>query len=159
VIRGGTVVAHFMHKAASRLAVFLKGGAERHDIELPALGSVVGVSGEWDGTELYFGFQSFSIPPTVYRMDLAAMGKPTLWAQVKTDVDFTQFTVEQVTYPSKDGTPITMFLTAKKGVKRDGKAPTLLYGYGGFNVSLTPTFAASRFPFLERGGVLAIANL
>ena len=83
----------------------------------------------------------------------------SLWVQVKTDIDFDAFSIEQVKYPSKDGRPVTMFLTYRKDVKRDGRAPTLLYGYGGFNVSLTPTFAASRFAFLERGGVLAVANL
>src|SRR5262249_10298582 len=77
----------------------------------------------------------------------------------KADIDFAAFEVEQLTYPSKDKTPVTMFLAHKKGLKRDGKNPTVLYGYGGFNISLTPTFNARRFLFLEHGGLLAITNL
>jgi prolyl oligopeptidase len=82
-----------------------------------------------------------------------------LYEQVKADIDFAAYQVEQVTYKSKDGTPVTMFLAHKKGLKPDGRTPTLLYGYGGFNLSMTPSFNATRFLFLERGGLLAIANL
>jgi len=130
-------------------------------VPLPTLGTLAGLGAEDDGDELLFGFQSFTRPQSVYRLDLKklAEAKPELWGQVEADIDFTQYEVEQVTYPSKDKTPITMFLGHKKGLKLDGNNPTLLYGYGGFNVSLTPSFGASRFLFLERGGLLAIANL
>jgi prolyl oligopeptidase len=156
---GDRLVGLYMHKAASRLRLFDRDGKPDREVPLPTLGSVEGLGGEWDGKELFFGFQSFTVPPSVYRLDLANPGPAELWGRVKADIDFDAYRVEQVTYPSKDGTPVTMFLASKKGLKRDGHEPTLLYGYGGFNVSLTPSFNAARFAFLERGGVLAIANL
>ncbi len=160
---GDTLVAHYMHKAASRLRLFDRDGKPQREVALPTLGTIAGLHGEWDGNELFFGFQSFTVPPTVFRLDLAKTEgephTPKVWQQVETDLDLSAFQLEQVTYRSKDGTPITMFLASRKGLKRDGRTPTLLYGYGGFNISLTPTFNAARFQFLERGGLLAIANL
>jgi prolyl oligopeptidase len=157
---GDSVVAQYMHKAAARLRVFDRDGKPRGDVELPTLGSLTGLGGEWDGDELFFGFQSLTVPQSVYRLDLKT-NKTGLWERVKADIDFAAYEVEQVTYPSADNakTPVTMFLAHKKGVKPDGKTPALLYGYGGFNVSLTPSFNAARFVFLERGGLLAVANL
>jgi prolyl oligopeptidase len=155
---GDSLVAQFMHKASSRLRLFDTDGKPSDEVKLPTLGTVAGLGGEWDGSELLFGFQSFTVAPSVYHVDLKTL-KTELWDQVKADVDFAAFEVEQVTYPSKDKTPVTMFLAHKKGLKPDGKTPTLLYGYGGFNISLTPTFNSSRFLFLEKGGLLAIANL
>jgi prolyl oligopeptidase len=107
---------------------------------------------------VYFAFTSFLTPTQVFRHDVSA-GKTSLWQELKSPIDTSQFTVEQVRYPSKDGTSIPMFLAHKKDLPRDGKNPTLLYGYGGFNVSLTPGFAAWVGPFIERGGVYAVANL
>ena len=156
---GDTLVCHYMHKAYSLLRLHGADGKLQREVALPTLGSVAEVGGEWDGTELFYGFQSFTVPPAVYRVDLKPGGPAELWEQVKADVDFASFQVEQVSYPSKDGTEITMFIAAKKGYRRDGNNPTLLYGYGGFNISLTPSFNAARFLFLERGGVMAIANL
>jgi prolyl oligopeptidase len=157
---GDVLVADYMAKASSRLRLFDRDGKPLNDIALPTLGSVAGLGGEWDGDEVLFGFQSFTAPPSIYRVDLKKPAeKPTLWGEVKADVDFAAYEVEQVTYPSKDKTPITMFLAHKKGLKLDGANPTLLYGYGGFNISMTPSFNPSRFLFLESGGVLAIANL
>src|SRR5262249_37772277 len=101
---------------------------------------------------------SVTVPPSVYRVDLKAR-QSELWEQVKTDIELNDYTVEQVTFPSRDKTPVTMFLAHKKGLARDGQNPTLLYGYGGFNIALTPSFNPSRFLFLERGGILAVANL
>ena len=158
---GNVLVGQFMVKASSRLRLFDKDGKLLQEVPLPTLGTLAGLGGEWDGDELLFGFQSFTQPQSIYRLDLKhpAEAKPELWGRVEADIDFTQYEVEQVTYPSKDKTPITMFLAHKKGVAMDGNNPTLLYGYGGFNISLTPSFGASRFLFLEKGGVLAIANL
>ncbi len=155
---GDTLVADYMHRAASRLSLFGKDGTFLQDVELPTLGSVTALGGEWDGTELLFGFQSFTVAPSIYHLDLPTRAV-TLWGQVQTDLDFSRYEVEQVHYPSKDGTSISMFLARKKGMERDGGNPTVLYGYGGFNVSLTPAFAASRFLFLERGGLFAFPNL
>jgi prolyl oligopeptidase len=158
---GDTIAAEYMHQASSRLRLFDRDGKPVKEVKLPTLGSLSGVSGEWDGHELLFGFQSFTAPVSIYHLDLAEVAEvdPTLWQQVKTDIDFSVFDVEQVKYPSKDGTEITMFLAHKKGLRRDGTNPTLLYGYGGFNIPLTPIFSASRFLFLEQGGLIAIPNL
>jgi prolyl oligopeptidase len=107
-----------------------------------------------------FGFQSFTVPSTIFRLDLKTL-KRDLWEQVKTDIDLAAYVVEQVTYPSADKarTPITLFLAHRQGLKPDGKTPTMLYGYGGFNIGITPLFNPARFLFLERGGLIAIANL
>ena len=155
---GDGLIAMYSHNATARLELVDKSGKSLQGIKLPTLGSVAGLGGEWDGSELLFGFQSFTVPPSVYRFDLKTK-ESSLWGQVKADIDFDKYTVEQVTYPSKDKTPITMFLAHKKGIEKDGTNPTLLTGYGGFNIALTPTFNASRFLFLERGGVFAVANL
>jgi prolyl oligopeptidase len=157
---GDSLVAQYMRKASARLRLFDRDGKPRAEVKLPTLGSLTGLGSEWDGEELFFGFQSFTLPQTVYRLDLKTE-KADLWAQVEVDIDFSAYEVEQVTYPSADRarTPVTMFLAHKKGLKPDGKAPTLLHGYGGFNVSLTPVFNAARFLFLERGGLVAVAHL
>ena len=155
---GETLVADFMHQAASRLRLYDKEGQASCEVELPTLGSVSGLGGEWDGTELLFGFQSFTVPASIYHLDLATR-RVQLWQQVQTNSNFTSYEVQQVRYPSRDGTVISMFLARRKDVAPQGQVPTLLYGYGGFNVSMTPVFAASRFLFLEQGGLLAIPNL
>jgi prolyl oligopeptidase len=155
---GDTLIAHHMHRAASRLQLLDPDGRPVEEVTLPTLGSVAGLGGEWDGTELLFGFQSFTVAPSIYRLDLKTR-TAELWEQVRADIDFGAYEVEQATYRSKDGTPVSMFLAHRKGLRKDGRTPTLLYGYGGFNVSLTPGFAASRFLFLERGGLLAVPNL
>jgi prolyl oligopeptidase len=157
---GESLVAQYIHRASARLRLCDADGKPRKDVELPALGSITGLGGEWDGDEVFFGFESFTVPSSIYRIALQT-DRSELWERVKADIDFAAYEVEQVTYPSVDRarTPITMFLAHKKGLKRDGKTPTLLHGYGGFNVSLTPAFNPARFVFLERGGILAIPNL
>jgi prolyl oligopeptidase len=116
------------------------------------------VRGRHDQGDLYLSFASFLTPTKVLRHQVRT-GKTSVWQALTAPVDTSQLTVEQVRYPSKDGTPIPMFLVHKKALVRDGKNPTLLYGYGGFNVSLTPGFAAWVGPFIEAGGVYAVANL
>lgn len=158
---GSTIAAQYLHKAYSLLKLHDMHGKHVREITLPTLGEITGLSGEWDGTELFYGFHSFTRPTSIHRIDLAA-SPPTpteLWERVRSEVDFSGYDVEQVTVKSKDGTDVTMFLAGKKGFARDGARPTLLYGYGGFGVSMSPSFAASRFLFFERGGVMAIANL
>jgi prolyl oligopeptidase len=155
---GDYLAALYMHQASSLLRLFDRAGHPIEEVKLPTLGTVAGVGGEWDGQELLFGFQSFTLAPSVYRVDLPTR-KESLWEQVETGIDFSAYEVEQVKYPSKDGTLITMFLAHQKNFKPDGKTPTLLYAYGGFNISLTPTFNPSRFVFLEQGGLIAIPNL
>jgi prolyl oligopeptidase len=155
---GKTLAGLYMHQASSRLRLFDRRGKPVRRLLLPTLGTVADVEGEWEGNELFFGFESFTAAPSVFRHDLKN-GKTRLWKKLDAGIDSSAFEVRQVKYPSKDGTKITMFLAYKKGLEFNGKAPTLLYGYGGFNVSLTPTFAGSRLMFLEQGGLLAIANL
>lgn len=155
---GDHLIAEYMHDATNQLHLLDRAGKLIENVKLPTLGSISGIGGEALGTELFFGFQSFAVAPSIYRIDLTTK-KQELWGRVDTPIKPDDYVVEQVKYKSKDGTLIPMFLTYKKGVKKDGTNPTLLYGYGGFNISLTPTFATTRFLFLEKGGVLAIANL
>ena len=155
---GGQILALYLKDASSRLAVYGADGVRIRDIALPALGTVDTVSGRHDGREAFFGFSSFSVPPAVYRYDLKS-GTSALWEQVRSDVDLSSFEVKQVFFTSKDGTRVPMFLVHRKGLKLDGANPALLYGYGGFNISLTPEFARGLVLWLERGGVYAEANL
>jgi len=155
---GDNLVALYMHQASSRLRLLDKGGKLLQEVGLPTLGTVAGFGGEWDGSELLFAFDSFTVPSTVYRVDLRNR-ETELWQKVEADLDWSRYEVEQVQYPSTDGTSITMFLAYKKGMAKSGQNPTLLSGYGGFNVNMTPYFSASRFLFLEQGGIIAIPNL
>jgi len=109
--------------------------------------------------EIFFGFQSFTVPPSVYRIDLTGV-QSTLWAKVDApSIDSSQYDVQQVWYTSKDGTKIPMFVVSKKGIEKNGKNPTLLTGYGGFNISSTPAFSRSTYLWMEHGGIFAVANL
>jgi prolyl oligopeptidase len=153
------IFAKYLDKASSRIKNLTRDGKMLGDIELPALGTTSGVAGEEDGDEAFFTFESFAYPPTVYRYDLKAEASKE-WARVEApSVDAKSIEVGQVWYPSKDGTRISMFLVHRKGIKLDGNNPTLLYGYGGFNVSETPYFGRSLYNWLEHGGVYAVANL
>ena len=157
---GGRLVIEYLHLARSRLVIHRLDGSLEREIELPALGSVYRLSGEPDQDELFFAFTSFTYPSTVFRYDLA---KNELEAWFEPDVDFSpkDYSVKQVAYKStKDSQYITMFVVHKRrGFKLDGKHPTLLQGYGGFNISLTPGFSPSRIAWLEMGGVFAMPNL
>ena len=128
------------------------------EIALPDLGTVSAVRGRHDQRDIFLACSSFLAPTQVLRHELPT-GKTAVWQKLRSPVDPSPFTVEQVHYSSKDGTRIPMFLVHRRDLRRDGRNPTLLYGYGGFNVSLTPAFAAWVGPFLERGGVYAVANL
>ncbi len=158
IVVGDWLVVQYMHNASSRLKIFTLSGEYIKDIELPTLGSVYSIHGEWDGTEVCFGFHSYFMPPTIYHYDLKTE-KLTLWDQAESDLDTSPYQVEQVWYESKDGTRVSMFLVHRKGIKLDGSNPTLLTGYGGFNSAATPTFHRNRFLWLEHGGVLAVPNL
>ncbi len=126
--------------------------------EFPALGTISGFSGKNSDTETFYSYQSLTTPPTIYRYDLQT-DRSTRLAVTKVDFDADQYVAKQVFYTSKDGTRIPMFITYKKGITLDGSNPTLLYGYGGFDTSLRPSFSASRAVWMEMGGVYAIANL
>lgn len=128
------------------------------EIPMPTLGSIDDYTYEEDGSELFFSFASYAVPKTVYRLDLKTDALE-VFAQAAAGFDASQMVTEQVWYSSKDGTRIPMFLIYRKGMVRDGDRPTVLYGYGGFDISLTPGFTKSIVPFLERGGIYAVANL
>ena len=154
---GGKLLLTYDKDVANHAYVYSLDGKMEHEVNLPGLGSV-GFSGDKDDRECFFTFTSFTIPGAVYRYDIGQNTYSLLRAP-KVDFDSDGFITEQVFYPSKDGTRIPMFLTYKKGLKRDGRNPVYLYGYGGFNISLNPGFSSSRIPFLESGGIYAQANL
>jgi prolyl oligopeptidase len=148
----------YLERASSRFRLSDLEGRMVREVELPALGSLFGVGGEWDGRELLYGFSSYTVPPTIYRIDLETGGR-SLWRRVEADVDPERFQVRQVDIRSKDGTPISMFLVHQKGVGRSGDNPVYLTGYGGFNISMTPSFSRSMLLWLEQGGIVAIPNI
>lgn len=157
-------VALYLHHAHHRLKRFDLSGSYLGEIQLPTLGSILNLNngvylfGEREDDELFFSFHSFAYPPTTFRYTFAddrseALDPPGL------DIDLSAYRTEQVFLPSKDGTKIPLFLVYRDGIRKDGTNPTLLYGYGGFNISITPTFMVNRLVWLEMGGVLAVANL
>jgi prolyl oligopeptidase len=163
VLEGVTVAANrlglsYLERASSRLSLSDLEGESVEEVVLPALGSVFGVGAEWDGNELFYGFSSYTVPPSVYRIDLNT-GSAALWRQVEADFDPAQYQVEQVSYRSKDGTPISMFLVHRRGLLLNKENPTYLTGYGGFNISMTPAFSRSLLLWLEHGGLVAIPNI
>jgi prolyl oligopeptidase len=168
-VTGGKIFAQYEHNATSELKLFALDGKKISDISLPAIGDVFSASGRYDRNEIFFGFQSFTVPPSIYRVDLTGTPltvndstalKGSLWAKVDApSIDPSAFEVQQVWYTSKDGTRIPMFVVHKKGIEKNGKNPTLLTGYGGFNISLKPTFNRSMYLWMEHGGIYAVANL
>jgi len=155
---GGRIVASYLRDSTSRLRVFTLEGKLEDEIELPTLGTVFQIAGEHDSPEMYFGFTTFTAPPRIYRHDLGTR-RTEVWEKVSSPVDERAFEIEQVRYKSRDGTPITMFIVRPSGGPIDEPRPCLLTGYGGFNISLTPGFDRDSFVWLERGGIMAIANL
>lgn len=155
---GGAIFAGYLKDASSRVYQYGFDGALVREIALPGIGTAGGFSGEAEDTEVFYGFSSFNVPPTSYRYTIAD-GTSTLYHETKVNFDVSAFTVEQVFYPSKDGTRVPMFLVYKKGLKRDGSNPVYLYAYGGFNISRTPGFSASNILLLEQGGIYALANI
>lgn len=153
-----TFVAEYLEDAHSALRLFAKDGASLGAIELPALGSVGGVTGKPDDPELFFAFTSYLYPTTIYRRDMTS-GTTEVFQAPTLDFDVSGYETEQVFYTSKDGTRVPMFVTHRKGIPMDGSNPAYLYGYGGFNISLTPGFSPAILPWLEMGGVYAVPNL
>jgi prolyl oligopeptidase len=158
-IAKGLLTADYEQKASSRVRLFALDGTPRGDLQLPGIGSA-GLSVEHDRTEAYLSFTSFNYPSTIFKVDLATpTAQPVVWERPEVPVDPTTVEVKQVTYKSKDGTPVTMFIVHKKGLSLDGSNPTILNGYGGFNISETPFFSPTLFPWFEAGGVFALPNL
>jgi prolyl oligopeptidase len=156
---GGKLFAQYEQNATSQLKIFDLNGDHLSDLALPAIGTVYQSDGKWDRDEIFYGFMSFTVPPTVYRYDLKTKAT-TLWAKVDAPaIDPAAYEVNQEWYHSKDGTRVPMFIVNKKGLKKGGHNPTLLTAYGGFNVSLTPAFSRTAYLWMEHGGVYAVANL
>lgn len=155
---GGHLVLDYQRDAASELRVATLEGKDVRTVALPGIGAATLPEGLEDQDEAFFLFSSFTTPRQVYRLTVSS-GAVALWAKVELPLNTDLYTVEQAFYPSKDGTRVPLFLVHRKDLKRDGARPTLLYGYGGFNVSLPPSFRSSIFPWLDQGGVYAVANL
>ncbi len=157
-IIGGKIVVNYMHDVYSVLKLSSLEGKLLGDVALPGIGTVASLSGRYDEDEMFFNFTSFVFPTTNYRCDLAT-GKVEVFQAPKVAFDPALYETKQAFYASKDGTNIPMFITMRKGVKLDSSHPTLLYAYGGFNISLQPSFSMSTIAWLELGGIYAVANL
>ena len=157
-IVGDDMILQYLKDAKTQVKIYDLAGDFVREVEFPGIGSASGFGGKRGYEETFYSFSSFNRPPSTYRYDLVT-GESTLLKEAKVDFNPDDFVVEQVFYSSKDGTKIPMFIAHKKGIKLDGSNPTLLYGYGGFNISLTPGFSISRLQWMEMGGVFAMANL
>lgn len=155
---GNKIFARYLMDAVSKVYQYDLNGNREKEINLPGLGTASGFSAKAEEKEVYYSYTSYIDAPTIFRLDLAT-GESQVYKKAAIAVDTDQYESRQVFYPSKDGTTIPMIITHKKGLALDGKNPTMLYGYGGFNISLTPSFSISNLVFMENGGVYAVANL
>jgi prolyl oligopeptidase len=151
-------VGNYLKDAYSQFRIYDLNGKFVRNVELPGIGTAGGFNGKRSDTETFYSYSSFNAPPTIYRYDMRT-GKSEIFRKSEVKFNPNAYEVKQVKYASKDGTQIPMFIVHKKGLKLDGTNPTLLYGYGGFNVSLTPGFSVSRLIWLENGGIYAVPNL
>ena len=158
VVVHDTLVALYLHNASDTLRLFDLSGAPAGAVELPAIGSITGIQGEPSDTDMFFGFTSFVQPSANYRYDFTAR-QIEPFGESGVHIDPERYETTQVWYPSKDGTRVSMFLVHRKGLSADGNRPVLLSGYGGFNISLTPSFDPANFVLLDAGGIFALANL
>ena len=155
---GGVFVGQYLRDANSLVRVFSADGEVVRDVDLPGIGTAGGFGGSADDPETFYSFQSYTVPPTLYRYDVATGGSE-VYRETQVDVDPSAYETEQVFFTSRDGTRVPMFLTYKAGLEKNGQNPTLLYGYGGFNISGTPSFRVDRLVWLEMGGIFAHANI
>ncbi len=155
---GGYFFASYLKDALSLVEQVDLNGKVVRTISLPGKGTASGFSGKWKDPVLYFTFTSYTQPATIYSLDVKT-GKSSIYKESKVDFNPADFESKQVFYQSKDGTKVPLIITYKKGLVLNGKNPTLLYGYGGFNISLTPGFSTSNIVWMENGGVYAVANL
>ncbi len=149
-------VLNYMKDAYTKIKIYDTKGTHVRDVDLPGIGSAGGFGGKRTDTETFYTYSSFNAPPTIYRYDMKA-GKSTMFRKANVRFNADDIEVKQVFYASKDGTKVPMFIVHKKGIKLTGKNPTILYGYGGFNIPSTPGFSVARLPWLELGGVYAVA--
>ncbi len=155
---GGKIVALYMQDAHSVMEVYNYDGTSDYEIKLPGIGSVGSFSGKKEDPVAFYNYTSFNTPGEIYKFDFTTK-KSSLHYRPEVKFDPDDFEVKQEFYASKDGTKIPMFIVHKKGLRLNGKNPALLYGYGGFNISITPSFSTTRLAFFENGGVYAVANL
>jgi prolyl oligopeptidase len=155
---GNMFVAEYLKDAQTQIKLFSPGGEFIEEVELPGMGTAGGFSGKRSDTETFYSFSSFATPTTIYRYDLLRRNSE-VFRKPEVKFDPADYETKQIFFNSKDGTRIPMFISHRKGIKLDGSNPTLLYGYGGFNISLTPGFATHRLAWMEMGGVFAQANL
>ena len=151
-------VANYLKDAYTTIQIFDLEGQPVKTLDLPGIGSASGFDGKKEDTETFYRFSSFTVPSRIYRYNLKT-GEQHLFREAEVAFDPSQYETKQIFYTSKDGTRVPMFITHKKGLSLNGKTPTLLYGYGGFNISLTPNFSVSNLVWLEMGGIYAVANL
>ncbi len=155
---GGKLILSYLKDVTTRVYVHNLNGKLENEVKLPGLGTASGFGGKAEDTFVFYTFTSFTFPPTIYKYDLKTKVS-TIFRKPEVDFKSNNFETKQVFYSSKDGTKIPMFITFKKGIKLDSQNPTILYGYGGFNISLNPSFSPFLIPFLEQGGIYAQANL
>ena len=155
---GGHLVATYLSNASTRVRVFTADGAHVRDVKLPGIGSGSGFAGAPDEPDTFYSYSSYAQPTTVYRYDVEA-GTSEVFRAPSVSFDPTDYVTDQVWYDSADGTKVPMFISRKAGVEPNGELPTLLYGYGGFNIAITPSFKVANLAWMERGGVFAVANL
>lgn len=155
---GGFLFAGYLKDAASRYVQYNRNGQKVRDIQLPGIGTAGGFGAKAADKELFFSFTSFTQPPSIYRFTIGS-GTSTLFRRSEVRFSPDDFTTDQVFFTSKDGTRVPMFVSYKKGMQRHGNNPVLLYGYGGFNISLTPAFSTSNLFFMEQGGIYVSVNL
>jgi prolyl oligopeptidase len=155
---GGKIFASYLKNAATLVNQYNISGKLEHHIALPAVGTATGFGCKKTENFFFYSFTSFTYPSTIFKYDIKT-GKSELFRKSEVKFDPAAYETKQVFYPSKDGTKVPMFITCKKGLKLDGNNPTLLYGYGGFNINMTPAFSITNIPFLEAGGVYCVANL
>ena len=151
-------IAEYLADARSQVLVFDRKGKKVREIKLPGIGSVAGLGGKRKDVETFYSFTSFTNPTTTYRLDMKT-GASTVFRKPKVDFDPAGYETRQQFFTSRDGTRVPMFIVSKKGIKLDGGNPTYLYGYGGFNVSMTPSFSPANLAWMEMGGVYVMANL
>jgi len=155
---GGHIIAEYMHDAYSVVRIFDTSGNDVGEVELPGIGTASGFFGKADDPETFFSYESFNTPDVINRLDVAT-GEVTVFRKSAMDFESDDYVVEQLFYSSKDGTRVPMFISYRKDIVPDGNRPTMLYGYGGFDVSLTPSFSVTKAAWMELGGIYAVANL
>ena len=157
-IVGNMFVCDYLKDAKTQVRLHAMDGSFVREVEFPSIGTAAGFDGRRKDTDTFYSFSSFALPPTTYRYNMIT-GSSELFRKADAKFNPDDYKTSQVFYDSKDGTKVPMFLCHKKSLKLDGSNPTLLYGYGGFNISITPNFSVSRLTWMEMGGVLAVANL